>query len=302
MSLGVMIKGSEGIVLAADSRVTLFNQFTPNPAIPNQAFLVPATFDNATKLLTVNGQDFVGAVTYGLGAFMTADGPRTMHSFIPEFEKTLYEENVRRLSVLDFATRLSDFFLGQWNTLISRPANPVEEIYFLVGGYDEHAAYGRGFQFQIPNSPTPTEQNAGAGQFGITWGGQSGVVFRLLYGFDAELPQVVQETLKLSTEQGTELVSALQRFAPAIPYQFLPLPDCVNLAVFLIKSTIKFQTITTTLRGVGGPVEAATVTRLAGLRRIRHRAGAWGTGELPNDVKQSLLLEDPNEHVFARNS
>jgi hypothetical protein len=284
MSLGVLIKGSEGIVLAADSRVTLFNQFTPNPAIPNQAFLMPATFDNATKLLTVNGQDFVGAVTYGLGAFMTADGPRTMHSFIPEFEKTLYEENVARLSVLDFANRLSGFFLGQWDTLINRPPHPGEEIYFLVGGYDEGAAYGRGFQFQIPNSPAPIEQNAGAGQFGITWGGQSEVVFRLLYGFDAGLPQVVQEALKLSTEQAADLAPALQRFAPAIPYQFLPLPDCVNLAVFLIKSTIKFQTFTTTLRGVGGPVEAATVTRLGGLRRMRHRAGAWGMGELPDSV------------------
>src|ERR1017187_6493347 len=217
MSLGIMIKGSEGIVLAADSRVTLFNQLPPNPSMPNQTILVPANFDNATKLLTVGGQTSVGAVTYGFGAFLTGDGPCTMHSFIPEFEEELKTQRVKgRLPVADFAKRLSDFFLGQWNRLINRPASPGEEIYFLVGGYDEGAAYGRGFQFQIPNSPAPIEQNAGAGQFGITWGGQSEVVFRLLYGFAAELPQVVWETLKLSTEQAADLAPALQRFAPAI--------------------------------------------------------------------------------------
>jgi|ERR1017187_1471079 hypothetical protein len=290
MSLGIMIKGSEGIVLAADSRVTLFNQLPPNPSMPNQTILVPANFDNATKLLTVGGQTSVGAVTYGFGAFLTGDGPRTMHSFMPEFEEELKTQRVKgRLPVADFAKRLSDFFLGQWNRLINRPASPGEEINFLVGGYDDGAAYGRGFQFQIPNQPVPIEQNAGAGQFGITWGGQSEVVFRLLYGFDAGLPQLIETSLNLSREQSDTLKQGLQGFAPPIPYPFLPLPDCVNLAVFLIKSTIRFQTFTTTVRGVGGPVEVATVTRSGGLRSVsRERvARTFPSGDAPPDtVKQ----------------
>jgi hypothetical protein len=259
-----MIKGSEGIVLAADSRVTLFNQFPPNPAMPNQSILMPSNFDNATKLLTVSGQKFVGAVTYGLGAFLTADGPRTMHSFIPEFESEL--DRSPRLTVGVFAERLSAFFLRQWNLLINRPASPAEEIYFLVGGYDDGAAYGKAFQFQIPNFPAPQEQNPGPGQFGITWGGQSEVVFRLLYGYDAGLPDLVRDKLTLSPSQFDALKQDLTGYAAGIPYQFLPLQDCINLAVFLIKSTIKFQTFTMNVRGVGGPVEVATVTRSGGLR------------------------------------
>ncbi len=51
MSLGMIFKGPEGIVLAADSRVTL------NATIPNSNPLIqiPATFDYATKLLKVEG-------------------------------------------------------------------------------------------------------------------------------------------------------------------------------------------------------------------------------------------------------
>ena len=82
MSIGIAFKGPEGIVLAADSRVTLTGQR------PNSNVLVEAHYDNATKLLKVRGQDFVGAVTYGLGALGDRE-PRTAHSYLPEFESEL---------------------------------------------------------------------------------------------------------------------------------------------------------------------------------------------------------------------
>ena len=57
MSLGIAFKGPEGIILAADSRVTLMAQ------LAGQNIAIPSTFDNATKLLRVEGQKYVGAVT-----------------------------------------------------------------------------------------------------------------------------------------------------------------------------------------------------------------------------------------------
>lgn len=271
MSLGIMIKGSEGMVLAADSRVTLLNQVaTPQTG---QVVVIPATFDNATKVLKVADQDYVGAVTYGLGAFMTVNGPRTMQSFIPEFEERLKKEKVKRLPVGDFAKRLSDFFLEQWNTLVRRGPNPGEEINFLVGGFDEGAAYGRGFLFAIPTNPNPMEQNAGPGQFGITWGGQHDAVFRLLYGYDAGVLEFLRTEFSLSQDQLLALNNKMQPlFVAGIPYQFLPLQDSVDLAIFLIRNTIDFQKFrTNVVRGVGGPVEVAIVTRDGGFRFVSQR-------------------------------
>jgi hypothetical protein len=271
VSLGIAIKGPEGIVLAADSRVTLFNQL-PNPQSPGQTLIIPATFDNATKLLKVTDQNSVGAVTYGLGAMMTPDGPRTMQSFIPEFEEELKKSGVDKLLVQDFAERLSQFFLGRWDQLVNRPANPGDEISFLVGGYDEGLPYGRTFLFQIPTRPIPTEQNAGPGQFGITWGGQHDLVYRLLYGFDIALPNLLQSHLKLTNEQLENLSEQMRiQFAAGIPFQFLPLQDCVDLAVFLIRSTINFQRFRTSIRGVGGPIEVATVTRAKGFKFVAQK-------------------------------
>jgi hypothetical protein len=265
VSLGIAIKGSEGVVLAADSRVTLFNQ-VPNAQTPGQALVIPASFDNATKVLKVSGQDHVGAVTYGLGAFNTANGPRTMHSFIPELEEQLKAQAVGRLSVGDFADKLRDFFMSQWNTHINRAPNPGEEINFLVGGFDDAAAYGRVFLFQVPIQVNPIEQNPGAGQFGITWGGQHDLVYRMLYGFDVAVPAFVQSALNIPPPQFASFKQQLeQKFQPGIPYQFLPLQDCIDLAVFLIQSTIRFQRFrTNAVRGVGGPIEVATITRSEG--------------------------------------
>ena len=70
MSLAIVMKGPEGIVLAADSRVTLGAQ----NATTKESFSV--TYDNATKMLTVKTQKHIGMVTYGIGAFGTP--PRTV--------------------------------------------------------------------------------------------------------------------------------------------------------------------------------------------------------------------------------
>ena len=180
MSLGIAFKGPEGIVLAADSRVTLNNAFTqPN----GNTMVVASTFDNATKLLKVKGQDYVGAITYGVGA-IGQQAPRTAHSFIPEFEAELQRKhNGVRLSVEAFAKELSDFFLAQWNTHM-QGVQIQGDMVFVVGGYDESAPYGKLFDFQLPSRPIPNEQFAATGAFGAVWGGQREHVDRLLNGYD----------------------------------------------------------------------------------------------------------------------
>jgi hypothetical protein len=63
VTLAIAVKGTEGIVLAVDSRATLqivAQQVTPQGTAN---VILPATYDNATKLLKPSNQGFVGAVT-----------------------------------------------------------------------------------------------------------------------------------------------------------------------------------------------------------------------------------------------
>ncbi|PYV67882.1 MAG: hypothetical protein DMG96_37985 [Acidobacteria bacterium] len=275
MSLAVAFKSAEGIVLAADSRVTLMGSL-PIPSVPQPAgaqllpqMVVPAMFDNATILLSVKSQPHVGAITYGTAA-IGQQAPRTVSSFLPEFEI-----GNARLTVEQFATRLGDFFTRQW-TSAGMPANPPmeQDIFFFVGGYDDAAAYGRLFQLHIPNAPQPQEIFPNPGEFGATWGGQREITDRLLVGFDPAVPNLVQDLLNIPANQRRpNLEQELKnRLITPIPWPFLPLQDCVDLSIFVVRTTITLQKWLVGIRGVGGAVDVATITRTEGFRAIQVKA------------------------------
>ena len=266
MSLGIAFKGAEGVVLAADSRVTLTAVNTQT--VPHQ--VMPSYYDNATKLLRVNGQAYVGAVTYGAGA-IGQRSPRTAHSYLPEFEAELAADGSGRLPVEEFAVKLSDFFMLQWQTGGMPPQAPP--MVFLVGGYDDSAPYGRLFEFSVPTIPVPKEQHPGSDQFGMVWGGQREFTDRIVTGFDGQLPRIAQEILGLSDDQrdrlGVELKGRLQA---NIPFAFLPLQDSVDLSLLLIRTTITVQNWVMGVRGVGGPIDVATITRTDGFKPVQQKS------------------------------
>ncbi len=265
MSLGIAFKGPEGIVLAADSRVTLTAQMQQ---LNQPAILLPSTYDNATKMLRVKGQSHIGAVTYGAGAIGQTE-PRTAHSYIPEFEQEL--SNAGRLSVQDFSYRLSQFFLKKWQDQ-KMPSTPGGDMIFLVGGYDEGAPYGRVFDIFIPSRPTPSEWHSGPGQFGLVWGGQKEYADRLIHGFDGRLPELARNFLSLDDPKREELSQHLQTQLQApVPFAFLPLQDCVDFAIFLIRTTITMQHWILGLRGVGGAIDVAVITQTDGFTDIQRK-------------------------------
>ncbi|MCL5075726.1 MAG: hypothetical protein M1136_08815 [Chloroflexi bacterium] len=257
MSFGIVIKGPEGLVLAAESRVTLAAQQPQGPAIH-------VNFDNATKLLSFSPPNIaVGAVTYGQAAIRL----RTAHSFIPEFESGLPQE---RLAIRDFAQRMSDFFMQQWQSAMP-PTYDGPNMTFVVGGFNEGEPYGRVFLFDIPRNPPPVEQHLATDVFGITWGGQREFVDRLIQGYDHRLVDIVTRALNLQAAQAQGLLQALGQLQMALPLAAMPLQDCVDLAIFFIRTTISAQRLTVGIRGCGGPIDVATITRREGLRFVQRK-------------------------------
>lgn len=263
MSLAIVFKGTEGLVLAVDSRVTL-NTTVPGAA-GQPSMVLSSTFDNATKFLKVNGHDYIGTVTYGTGAIGQHE-PRTAHSFLPELEEHIGKE---RLSVHDFAVRLGQFFYQKW-TEHNMPVgiNPLQDMVFLAGGFNAGEPYGRVYELHIPSKPDPFEWHAN--DFGVLWGGQGEFITRLISGYDPRVLQLTKECLSLSDEQINSLTKHLSgQVQVAIPFQFLPLQDCVNLAILLIRTTMTLQTFLVGVRGVGGAIDVATITRTDGFRKVQ---------------------------------
>lgn len=266
MSLGVAIKSGEGIVLAADSRATILaTLMRPD----GQMLLVPATYDNASKLLRLKGQEYAGAVTFGTAAIGTQQ-PRTAGSFLPEFEAEITRANAGRLSVEEFAQRLGEFFTRKWTESGDMPPAPdlASNMIFFVGGFNENEPYGRLYQLFVPSVPVPEELQPNT--FGAVWGGQTETTDRLVQGFDPRVPELAQNIAGLAPGDrianfADQLKANLQL---PIPWQFLPLQDCVDLSVFLVRTTITLQQWLVSIRGVGGAVDVATITGAEGFKAV----------------------------------
>ena len=267
MSLAIVIKGSEGLVLAADSRVTLEGGDPKNVK-------VMFNFDNATKLLTFAEQKWIGVVTFGDAVIGTkTSNLRTAKSLVPELEATLPKE---RLSVHAFSQLLSDFFRKEWETRM--PANhPGQGMTFIVGGFDEGKPYSSVYLLKVPGSPTPEETTPD--DFGITWGGQLELASRILRGYDPRIIEIATKELGMKVDQVDAFTKALAQLQLKIPFQVLPLQDCIDLAVFLIRTTATAQNLSIEIRGVGGAIDVAVITQREGLCDIQRKelVGEMGT-------------------------
>lgn len=269
MSLGIAFKGPEGIVLAADSRATITGMIEVDQGDgKKQHVFLPASYDNATKLLRVNGQEFVGVVTYGLGA-IGESGPRTPNSYIPEFEEELEKEKVGRLHVEDFSKRLAKFFMSRWKETMPKDFTGPG-VTFLIAGYDPLEPYGKIYELTVPGKLKPKPWHNTPDGFGPVWGGQIELTSRLIHGYDDSLIAALKENLALDDNGVAELK---EKIGPGlrlnIPYQFLALQDCVDLAVALIQITITLQGWLLSIRGVGGAIDVATITKTGGFVPVR---------------------------------
>ena len=265
MSLGIVIKCPEGLVLAAESRITLGAKLTT----PQGTQDLPVYYDNATKLLSFSDPNTsVGVVTYGQ-AVIGQQTPRTAASFLPEFEAGLPAE---RLTVLQFAEKISEFYLKQWR--LSMPPDHelgnIPNMTFVVGGFDADDIYGSVYLIEIPRAPTPVGRCI-ANEFGITYGGQHEIVSRIMQGFEVTLPGMLQQGLQLTPEQFGKLGGILQQYQLKIPLQVLALQDGIDLACFFIRATIDAQNFSVGIRGVGGAIDVAIIKRNQPLQFIQRK-------------------------------
>lgn len=265
MSLGIVVKVPEGLVLAAESRITIGAQIKTPMGVQQ----LPVYFDNATKLLSFSPPNItIGVVTYGM-AVIGQQNPRTAANFIPEFEASLPKE---RLSVLDFAEKISEFYLKQWRSTMppDDKIGNMPNMTFVIAGYNPDDVYGQVFIVEIPRVPKPVERSKGS-ECGMTFGGQHDIVSKIMMGYDIRLPEVLQKGLNLTPEQEAKVGELLKQFQLAVPLQVLALQDGIDLACFFIRTTMDAQKLSMGIRGVGGAIDVAVIKRNTNLQFIQRK-------------------------------
>ena len=91
-------------------------------------------------------------------------------------------------------------------------------------------------------------------------------------GIDQLAIEHVKQKLTIADQDMNDAVAeASQLHQLKIPYQFLPLQDSVDLSILLVKTTSQLMQYTTDVRGVGGAVDVATITRTEGFKNVQSK-------------------------------
>lgn len=275
MTIAISLKVNDGLVLAADSASTIFGQGpTSQPGVVN-------VYNNAIKVFNLLKGSPLGAITWGAGAIGTSSISTLMKDLRRRFAGAAATDQKEWLvkpglyTVEEVAQKVRDFMFDEqyvpafssWEVQ-SRPF-----LGFIVAGYSPEAAMAEEYAIHIegdsckgPMLLRPIDQ------VGVTWNGEPEAISRLILGYDTKLPGVLHHRLGVPEEQIEPTTRILkQELARPLVQPAMPFQDAIDLAEFLVDTTIKYSRFLPGAPTVGGPIEVAGISKHEGFKWIRRK-------------------------------
>ena len=257
MSIAVAVKVNDGLVLASDSTVVIRGSSAGQPSS------VLKTYDHGRKLADIKDYP-IGTLTWGISTI----GSRTIESLISEYEFTLpsaTHPEARGFKVRDIAENLKTFLRQRYETeqgpLVPQAASRMPSLGILVSGYSDGAYFPEQYLFDFPMMPElqPRHPNKANGEpeFGVDWFGQNDTITRLIKGADPRLAVALAERLKMPSE---EIWRLLSQFEYRVALEGMPLQDAIDLAVYLVETTIGRHRFVMGAPFCGGEIDVAVIT------------------------------------------
>ncbi len=257
MTIVVAVKVNDGLVLAADSAVTIHG------GPPGQPASILKTYDHGRKLADIKDYP-IGTLTWGISTI----GSRTIESLISEYEFGLpsaKDPAAKGFQVRDIAENLKVFlrrhYEAQFGPISPQAASRMPSLGILACGYSDEAYFPEQYLFEFPMIPElqarhPNKAN-GEPEFGADWFGMNDAITRLLKGADPRLANILAERLRMPTDEVWRLLS---QFEYHLAFEGMPLQDAVDLAVYLIETTIGRHRFAIGAPGCGGAIDVAVIT------------------------------------------
>ncbi len=281
MSLAISLKINDGVVLAADSAATVLGQVAQSGQVPNLELVVLNTYNNANKIFNLRKGLPIGLITWGAGSIGTdsistlAKDLRRRLSGDDEKHKD-WELDEKTFTIKGVVERVCEFMYAERYLTAFKDWPQKPGIGFIVAGYSASAAMADEYLVDISNgrcsTPVLVRQTE---ETGITWGGVGEVLSRLCLGFASGLPQVLQQILKDLNIPAAAVPNVIAAVQASLPMQLvvpaMPLQDAIDLAEFLVDTTIQWVRFSPGAPTVAGPIEIAAISKHEGFRWIRRK-------------------------------
>jgi hypothetical protein len=118
----------------------------------------------------------------------------------------------------------------------------------------------------------------GQEDFGPNWDGEYEAMNRLLLGVGSNYAQALIDD-GLPPEEAEKLNRAIiGKLRVPVVLAAMPIQDAIELAIFMVETTIRFVRFNLRAKTVGGPIEAAVITKHEGFKWVQRKL--FYTGEL----------------------
>ena len=273
MTICVSVKVSEGLVLAADSTVTVHGAAQDPSGNVMRGIL--KTYDHARKLSHI--KDFpIGTLTWGIAHI----GSRSVASLIKEYEYKLpslqeeeqgiAERRMRReaqpverpqFRVQEIAQGLLEHVRASYEAEFAEQPREVRPVLgILVSGYSWDQFFPEQWLIDLLGSGELIRVRPDANgkpDFGANWFGLTDAIVRLHWGRDDRAVGILAERFGASIEEVRKLLEPLQY--PVI-FDGMPLQDAIDYAVYLVNVAIGRFRFSVGAPLCGGEIDVAVIT------------------------------------------
>lgn len=257
MTICVSVRIPEGIVLAADSMVSLVGtRDTPQ----GQQTGVFQTFEFANKVTQFKDYP-IGVMSWGTASI----SDRSIQSLIMECEHDyLSLEKNESYTVKEIADKLLKELKAKYEaTYPTSGQQPSLGLY--IGGYSSQQFFSDQYQYEFPRSSDweIVRQNKpdGSPSFGADWFGQTDALRRLIKGYNAK---ALEELVKRGVDK-TIIQKWIDDNVAELPLIFdgMPIQDAVDFANYAVQVTIGCFRFAAGPPLCGGNIDIAVITPAA---------------------------------------
>lgn len=260
MTIAIALKIGDGLVLGADSAVTLHH----TGVYPENVYY------NAEKIINLVKGLPLGAVTWGLGGFAR----RSTTRLAKDLRRRLSDPghpwwiNPERYTMEEVARRVEQFFLHEHYRSAYPSGGTGTGFGFMIAGYAPDAAQGEVWSFDVLddgscNGPVPVMMDD---INGVIYRGHSEALDRLLRGW---APSTIERFVAAGFHH-EKAVRTLDSVA-VLWNEAMPIQDGIDLVRYLTEVTTGFVRFNAEPTTVAPPIDLAAITLHEGFRWVSRK-------------------------------
>ncbi len=269
VTIAISLKVNDGVVLASDSAATMMSS---NGGVLN-------VYENANKIFNLQKGSPIGAATWGAGSIDMA----SIATLAKDFRRVLTEGSDEHpdwkmqfdcVSVEEVARRFKIFMYDErYVEAYCKTEGEKPPLGFVVAGYSPKESFAEEWLILIDDKGICTGPTRIRGPKETGWycNGDPEAIYRLVLGFDPRLLEIFVQ-LGVAKKDISNLIRFLkEQLEILMVVPPMPIQDAIDLAEFLVETTIKYRRFLPGAPIVGGPVEIAVITKHEGFKWVKRK-------------------------------